>query len=247
MCMCIYFCEYECLYLMQSSYVPYTTCTGIVCSDADVDMAVDQCLIGSTAYNGQRCTAIKLIFLSDTIASPFLHKLVEKVEGLVAGLPWESGVQITPLPEPKKISFLSDLVSDAVSKGARVLNERGGQVYGNIFYPTLVYPVTPNMRLYHEEQFGPVIPIASFTGPGEIHTYLSSSKYGQQAAIFTSSTETLGYYIDLLSHVVGRINVNTQCGRSPDTLPFSGRRSSAMGTLSVTEALRVFSVETVVA
>ena len=53
--------------------------------------------------------------------------------------------------------------------------------------------------------------------------------------------------IDMLANVVGRINVNAQCGRSPDTFPFSGRRSSAMGTMSVSEALRGFSIETVVA
>lgn len=218
-----------------------------MCSDADVSTAAAQCLVGSTAYNGERCTAIKLIFLSETLASSFLDKLVGLVEGLKAGLPWESGVHITPLPQPDKISFLTELIADAESKGAQVLNENGGHVHGNIFFPAIVYPVNPSMRLYHEEQFGPIIPIASFKGPEEVYTYLSSSKYGQQAAIFTSSAETLAAYIDLLSHVVGRINVNTQCGRSPDNLPFSGRRSSAMGTLSVSEAIKVFSVETVVA
>eukprot|EP01031_Cornospumella_fuschlensis_P028437 gene28437-34330_t len=215
--------------------------------DADVNLAAEQCMVGSTSFNGQRCTAIKLIFLSDVICQPFLDKLIVKVNGLTAGLPWENGVQITPLPEADRVSYLSELLSDAVSKGAHVLNERGGQVVGNIFLPAVIFPVNSNMRVYHEEQFGPVIPVVPFTGIEEIRSYLSTSKYGQQAAIFSSSPENLAGYVDLLSNAVGRININTQCGRSPDSLPFSGRRSSSMGTLSVTEAIKVFSVETVVA
>lgn len=69
----------------------------------------------------------------------------------------------------------------------------------------------------------------------------------QQAAIFTTQAATAAPLIDLLSTAVGRININTQCGRSPDVFPFSGRRSSALGTLSVTEAINTFSIETVVA
>ena len=68
-----------------------------------------------------------------------------------------------------------------------------------------------------------------------------------QAAIFTNSSEAAAPLIDVLSTIVGRININVQCGRSPDVVPFSGRRRSAMGTMSICEALRAFSVETVVA
>lgn len=78
-------------------------------------------------------------------------------------------------------------------------------------------------------------------------SYVDKMPYGQQAAIFSTSETTIAQLVDVFSTVVGRININTQCGRSPDLFPFSGRRSSALGTLSVTEALRSFSIETVVA
>lgn len=71
--------------------------------------------------------------------------------------------------------------------------------------------------------------------------------YGQQAAIFATDVSDAAPLIDILGNVVGRINLNTQCARSPDTLPFSGRRSSAVGTMSITEALKNLSVETLVA
>ena len=113
--------------------------------------------------------------------------------------------------------------------------------------PAVVYPVTSNMRLWHEEQFGPVIPVAVYDNDNEIKEYIRVMPYGQQAAIFSNSPQESSPLVDMLGNVVGRINFNTQCGRSPDSLPFSGRRSSALGTMSVTEALKAFSVETLMA
>lgn len=222
---------------------------GIVTPDADIDIAAEQCTIGSTTFNGQRCTAIKMIFVHESVASEFISKLSERVNALKAGLPWEAGVSITPLPEPNKIVFLQGLIDDAVSKGATVVNAQfgGGLVSGNIMQPAVVAPVTESMDLWHKEQFGPVVPVAVYKSIEEVHDYIRKMPFGQQAAIFTKSVDTAAPLIDILSTAVGRININTQCGRSPDNFPFSGRRSSALGTLSVTEALRTFSIETVIA
>lgn len=222
---------------------------GIVAPCADLDVAAEQCTLGSTTYNGQRCTAIKMMFVHQSVAQEFVKKLTDRINALKFGLPWEAGVAITPLPEPNKINFLKTLIDDAVSKGANVVNEAegGGKVFGSLMFPAVVTGVTESMRLWHEEQFGPVVPIAFYNDIEEVHDYIDKMPFGQQAAIFTQSPETAAPLIDILSTAVGRININTQCGRSPDVFPFSGRRSSAMGTLSVTEALRTFSVETVLA
>lgn len=113
--------------------------------------------------------------------------------------------------------------------------------------PAVVGPVTPAMRLWHEEQFGPVIPIGVYSNQTELIDLIAAMPYGQQAAIFTSDAEESAPLVDALSTIVGRININTQCGRSPDVIPFSARRSSAMGTMSINDALTTFSVQTVVA
>merc|ERR1711972_702354 len=81
----------------------------------------------------------------------------------------------------------------------------------------------------------------------EVHAAVRNSWNGQQAAIFTADPAAAAPLVDMLSSVVGRINLNAQCSRGPDVFPFSGRRSSAMGTMSITEALRAFSVETLIA
>jgi glyceraldehyde-3-phosphate dehydrogenase (NADP+) len=220
----------------------------IVLPDADLDVATEQCLLGSTAYNGQRCTAIKLIFVHESIAEPFVAKFANRISGLKVGLPWTQGVSITPLPEPKKPAYLLELIADAVTKGAKVVNagQGGGHLDASLMTPAILYPVTSHMKVYHEEQFGPVIPICTFTNVEEINAYYKGTSFGQQAAVFTTSQEAAPL-IDILATNVGRINVNVQCARSPDVFPFSGRKSSALGTMSVTEGLNTFSIETVLA
>jgi glyceraldehyde-3-phosphate dehydrogenase (NADP+) len=222
---------------------------GIVMPDADIDTAVEQVTLGATSFNGQRCTAIKLVLVHSSIAQQFLTAFKSRVSRLRYGLPWHPGVSITPLPEHNKVQYLTGLINDALSKGASVINsEEGGcDIHGALFRPAIVYPVTSQMRLWDEEQFGPVIPVAVYNTTQDIYDYVYHSQYGQQAAIFTSSADSAAPLIDMLSTVVGRININTQCSRSPDAIPFSGRRSSALGTMSVVEALKTFSVETVVA
>mmetsp|Transcript_28923 Transcript_28923/g.59135 ORF Transcript_28923/g.59135 Transcript_28923/m.59135 type:complete len:565 (-) Transcript_28923:208-1902(-) len=221
---------------------------GIVLEDADLNVAAKQCKDGATSYNGQRCTAIKLILVQEAKAAEFLEKLKAEVGALKAGLPWEEGVSITPLPEPHKPAYLEELIADAVSKGAKVVNEGGGTRLGALFTPAIVFPVDASMRLFHEEQFGPVIPVGVFKDPSEPLAAAKASWNGQQAALFTASPDgsVAAKLVDGLATIVGRINVNLQCARSPDVFPFSGRRSSAMGTMSVSEALKYFSIETAV-
>ena len=156
---------------------------------------------------------------------------------------------ITPLPEANKPAYLEGLIADALGKGAALANEAegGGRVAGALFTPAVVDKVTPAMRLFHEEQFGPVVPVARYDDVSEVKEAIKGSWNGQQAAIFTKDEAAAAPIVDTLSTVVGRININLQCGRSPDVVPFSGRRASSQGTMSVTEALRAFSIETVVA
>ena len=94
-----------------------------------------------------------------------------------------------------------------------------------------------------------MIPVASYEALDEVKHALRKSWNGQQAAVFTTAPDggDAANLLDTLSTIVGRVNINVQCSRSPDVFPFSGRRSSAMGTMSVSEALKYFSVETVVA
>ncbi len=220
---------------------------GIVLKDAELDQVVKECVLGALSYNGQRCTALKILFVHEEIIDAFLDKFIAAIDKLKGGMPWEPGVSITPLPEPSKTAFLADLIEDACAKGAKVLNESGGSVDHTFMTPAVVYSVKPGMRLYSEEQFGPVIPVTSFKRIDEPMNYVIHSDYGQQVSLFGSDPQTLADLIDTLVNQVCRVNINSQCQRGPDTFPFTGRKASAEGTLSVTDALKVFSIRTLVA
>ncbi len=220
---------------------------GIILSHADLDAAAAECVVGALSFNGQRCTALKMLWVHRSIADVFLEKFCAGVDALKTGMPWEKGVQITPVAEPDKPQYLTEMVVEAVEKGAKIINKRGGTGADSFVFPTVIYPVTVEMRAWHEEQFGPVIPVAVFDDVMEPIRYLIASNHGQQVSVFgTEPTET-AHLIDHLVNQVSRVNINSQCQRGPDTFPFTGRKDSAQGTLSVFDALRSFSIRTVVA
>ncbi|MCE0910515.1 MULTISPECIES: NADP-dependent glyceraldehyde-3-phosphate dehydrogenase [Pseudomonas] len=220
---------------------------GIVLPQVDLDNAVEEAVTGALSFNGQRCTALKILFVHEDVVDAFLDKFQRKLAALKPGLPWEPGVALTPLPEPGKVDYLDGLVADATAKGARVLNEGGGQSRGSFFYPALLYPVSQAMRVYHEEQFGPLVPVVPYRDLQTVIDYVLDSDYGQQLSLFGNDPATIGSLVDTFANQVGRININAQCQRGPDTYPFNGRKNSAEGTLSVHDALRVFSIRTLVA
>jgi glyceraldehyde-3-phosphate dehydrogenase (NADP+) len=220
----------------------------IVLPDAALGNAVSECLKGSLSFNGQRCTALKILFVHRSIANAFTEQLAEKADALKAGLPWKEGVAITPLPHPGKVGELQTLIAQAVSQGAEIANPtRGGKSVANLLFPTLLKKVPLSSTIAHEEQFGPVVPIVEYDSLQELENYLLNSPYGMQASIFGENPEPVGELIDLLSNLVCRINLNTQCQRGPDVFPFTGRKASAEGTLSVSDALRCFSIRSMVA
>jgi len=219
----------------------------IILPDADLEIAVSECINGALAFNGQRCTALKIIFVHRSIAAQFLQMFCQRVSLLKVGMPWEDDVTITPLPEPEKPAYLQQLVDDALAKGATIQNEQGGKHDRSVVYPTVLYPVNSQMRIYHEEQFGPLVPVLPFDDVQQPIDYIVESKYGQQVSIFSNNPDIIASLIDPLVNQVCRVNINTKCQRGPDIFPFNGRKDSAEGTLSVQDALRVFSIRTLVA
>jgi glyceraldehyde-3-phosphate dehydrogenase (NADP+) len=219
----------------------------IITDKADIDLAVKECVLGSLSFNGQRCTAIKIILVHRRIAQTFLNRFSEAISRLKIGMPWEKGVFLTPLPEPQKPKYLKSCIEDAIANGAAVMNEHGGVAFESLVFPAVVYPVTEQMKLYREEQFGPVIPVMPFDDINTPIEYLIHSDHGQQVSLFTNNAAELASLIDPLVNQVSRVNINCQCQRGPDTFPFTGRKDSAEATLSVPDALRAFSIRSMVA
>ena len=218
----------------------------IVLSDADLDLAVKECVRGSLSYNGQRCTALKILFVHQDVAEEFTRRFLEAVDALGRGHPWDDGADLTPLPEDWKPGWIDELVEDARGKGAEV-RRPGGLDEKGVFSPAVVTGVESGMQLYEIEQFGPVVPVVTFSDLDEPVRYMEESAYGQQASVFGRDPKRIAGLVDQLVNQVCRVNLNGACQRGPDVYPFTGRKDSAEGTLSVSDALRVFSIRTFVA
>jgi len=219
----------------------------IILPDADLDLTIEEVLTGTLSFNGQRCTALKIVYVHEDIREEFNKRFAQRVDQLKFGNPWEPGVKLTPLPEPNKPVYIQELIDDAKEKGASVLNKRGGETSENFIFPAVLYPVTSEMRVYKEEQFGPVIPLKPFSDIDSLLDEIAASNYGQQVSLFGRSIKQLAPLIDTMVNLVCRVNLNSACQRGPDVFPFTGRKDSAVGTLSVHDALRSFSIRTFVA
>jgi glyceraldehyde-3-phosphate dehydrogenase (NADP+) len=219
----------------------------IILPDADLDLAIQECVTGALSFNGQRCTALKILYVHESIAEEFNKRFSEKVDALPFGNPWDNGVLLTPLPEKEKPAYIQELIDDAKAKGAQILNQKGGKHSENYIFPAVLFPINKEMRVYHEEQFGPVVPILTFKDIQEPLNDMAESNYGQQVSLFGKDIKTIAPLIDTLVNLVCRVNLNSSCQRGPDAYPFTGRNDSAVGTLSIHDALRSFSIRTFVA
>ena len=219
----------------------------IILPDADLDLTIDECITGTLSFNGQRCTALKIIYVHEKVKDEFNKRFAEKVDALKFGNPWDKDVKLTPLPEPDKAAYIQELIDDAVEKGAKIMNKKGGETTENYIFPAVLFPVSQDMRVYKEEQFGPVVPVITFKNIEEPLNHIADSNYGQQVSLFGENVNSLAPLIDTLVNLVCRVNLNSACQRGPDVFPFTGRKDSAVSTLSVHDALRSFSIRTFVA
>eukprot|EP00546_Thalassionema_frauenfeldii_P007769 CAMPEP_0178922132 /NCGR_PEP_ID=MMETSP0786-20121207/15972_1 /TAXON_ID=186022 /ORGANISM="Thalassionema frauenfeldii, Strain CCMP 1798" /LENGTH=531 /DNA_ID=CAMNT_0020596439 /DNA_START=286 /DNA_END=1880 /DNA_ORIENTATION=+ len=246
-----------------------------------LDDMVNDLISGALSYNGQRCTALKILFAPLGSGKLLAQKLSEKVAQLPMGMPWEihpdddddddsssSGSSSSgPTTKKYEIDYMQELIEDALSKGAIMANKDGGTIIQKEYYgddidssklmvPAILYNIQPNMKLYTEEQFGPIVPIVEYKSlEEEVLKYGLEGKYGQQVSLFFTnnnknddddSPREAAMIVDAFSAVFGKINLNSPCGRSPDVVPFSARRSSGMGVMSIPDALLEFSIPTVV-
>ncbi|KAH9832237.1 aldehyde dehydrogenase [Rhodofomes roseus] len=219
----------------------------ILLEDADVELAAKQCASGAFSFNGQRCTAIKLIWVPEKRVADFVPKFVQAVDALKIGMPWDADAKITPLCEDEKPNGLKDLIEDALKHGAHILNKNGARFAKSLASPTVVGPVTKDMKLYLEEQFGPIAPIAVYKDINEPLSWIAENKYGLQSAVFGYEPTALARVVDALAMAEGRVNINSPDKRGPDVLPFTGKKNSALGMTNAKEALKLFAIPTIVA
>lgn len=219
----------------------------VVLAGANPDDVAAKLAKGALGFNGQRCTAEKIVFApAGAEGDALVAALAARVAKLPLGMPWDPAAAITPLPEANKLATMWELLEDAVTRGATIVNERGGTGYFSIMRPAVVDRVAAGMRLYHEEQFGPIVPVVRYTSLAEVIDWHIRSPYGQQAGVHGPDSPARRELVHALASFVARINLDDVCQRGPDTFGFTAADKSGFGTLSIRDALRSFSRSVIV-
>ena len=199
----------------------------IVFEDADFDAAVDGAVIAKMRNIGEACTAANRFHVADSIADRFAKALADRLGAMKVGRGTEDGVQVGPLIDAKQRDKVSELVEDAVEKGARVLV--GGHAIdgpGYFYAPTVLADVPDDARLLKEEIFGPVAPIKAFATEAAAVAAANDTEFGLVAYMFTGELKRALRVSEALE--TGMVGLN-QGIVSNAAAPFGGLKHSGFG------------------
>jgi acyl-CoA reductase-like NAD-dependent aldehyde dehydrogenase len=208
----------------------------LVLHDADLDEAAAAANFGAFMNQGQICMSTERLIVDSSVAEPFVAKLAAKAKGLVAGDPRRKDVQLGSLVSKEAAARIKALVDDALAKGAQL--KAGGQVEGAIMQATVVDGVTPAMRLYSEESFGPVVAVIRAKDDDDAVRLANDSPYGLSAAVFSRDVARA---IDIAGRIESGIcHVNGPTVHDEANMPFGGVKDSGYGRFGAAAAVAEF-------
>ena len=199
----------------------------LVFEDADLDAAVDGAMLAKMRNIGEACTSANRFFVHTSLADEFSARFAERMGALTVGDGLEDGIDVGPLITEKARNGVHALVDDAVSAGARALV--GGTVptgAGHFYPPTVLVDVPDTARVFREEVFGPVAPVATFGSEAEAIERANDTEYGLVAYVFTRDHARVLRVSEALDF--GMVGVNTGIVSNP-AAPFGGVKHSGFG------------------
>jgi glyceraldehyde-3-phosphate dehydrogenase (NADP+) len=205
----------------------------IVLADADLTLAAEQVAGGAFKYAGQRCTAVKRVYVEESVADQFVTALVKarNEKFPTAGDPREHPVG--PVINDKQADYLDDLMTDAKHHQGEV--KCGGSRRGRVWEATIIDKLPHAARLVTEEQFGPILPIVRVKDAEEAIKLANDSEYALGASIFTKDPKFGRELADRIE--AGGVHVNGPDQRGPDNFLFTGHKASGLGAQGVSFAL----------
>jgi vanillin dehydrogenase len=196
----------------------------VVLADADIDAAVDAAIFGAFANQGQICMSTERLIVDETVADEFVGKFAKRAAGLPSGDP-RGHVVLGSLVNLAAAERMDALIADAKAKGAAVV--AGGKRNGAIVEATVVDRVTPEMRIYKEESFGPVKPVIRVKGDDEAIRVANDTEYGLSSAVFSRDVQRALKVAKRIESGICHINGPTV--HDEGQMPFGGVKASGYG------------------
>ncbi len=214
----------------------------VVFKDADIEKTVDICIQSRFLNNGQSCIAGKRLLIAEEIQSEFMQLLIEKVQALKIGDPMDVDTKISVLAKREFVLNLEQQVSQSITMGGLLL--LGGNSHDYYFEPTIISNVTPDMPLFSQETFGPVLAVTNFKTVDEAVALANNTDYGLGVSLFSKDICEMRSLIHKFQD--GAVFVNSLVKSMPE-LPFGGSKASGLGRELSQEGIKAFvNVKTVV-
>ncbi len=211
----------------------------IVLADADLARTAQIVAAGAFKYAGQRCTAIKRVYVVASVADAFVAQLAAATREAFGSAGDPRQHPVGPVISDQQADYLQELFDDATQVGGRVIS--GGQRNGRYWEATIIDGLAHRTRLVTEEQFGPILPIVRVADAAEAIAHANDSAYGLQACLFTADVTAAD---DLATRLAGGgIHINDPDQRGPDNFLFVGHKKSGLGSQGIRFSLEAMSLE----
>jgi len=197
----------------------------IVCDDADLERASAAANFGSFMHQGQICMSVEKVLVHENVYDEFLRRFVARAGKLKVGDPRDKSNVIGPLINDKQAAKVKEQIDDAVAKGAKVV--LGGKVNGRFVEPTILTGVTPDMKVYQDETFGPVAPVIAFRNDAEAIAIANDTEYGLSSGVMTRDEQrglAIARRLD-----TGMCHINCSPVNDEPHAPFGGSKASGQG------------------
>lgn len=197
----------------------------VILEDADLDLAASNVAWSSWLHQGQICMTAGRVLVHEKLAGGLVERLVEKANRLPVGNPYTEEVALGPLIDQRQLERVDAIVQDSIKQGAAL---RAGGTYHRLFYsPTVLEKVTPSMRAFREEIFGPVASITTFNRDEDAIALAADTEYGLSAGVISGSVEHALAVARQLP--VGMTHINDQPVDDEAVVPFGGIGASGNG------------------
>ena len=210
----------------------------LIFEDADLDAAVEGALLAKMRNIGEACTAANRFHVAEPVAGEFSRRLAERMGALRVGRGTDDGVQVGPLIDKNAVAKVSELVGDALDRGARaVVGARPGDGRGYFYQPTVLAGVPRDARMLKEEIFGPVAPVASFDDEEAAVAAANDTEFGLVAYVYTRDLRRAFRVVEGLE--TGMVGLNQGMVSNP-AAPFGGVKQSGFGREGGAEGIDEF-------